>query len=105
MPLSARINKRSKKLRVLTASDSKSQRHYLKAVLERSRVNIDVILVDLEENLHHQPDCLPGFLDRLYSQCRVPILFNDSSMATKKLSTTDFGKKLTLKLTSLAARG
>ncbi len=113
-----------KKLRVLIVSDSESQRAYLKMVLERSGVqvvsavpigvelfkyveldNVDVVLVDLDENIQQTPDYLPELLDKLQNQCRMPILFNDSSMVTKKLSTADFGKKLTLKLTSLVARG
>lgn len=112
-----------KKLRVLIISDSESQRVYLKMVLERSGVqvvsavpigeelfryveleNVDAVLVDLDENNQHTPDYLPELLDRLQNQCRMPILFNDSSMIAKKLSTIDFGKKLTLKLTSLVSR-
>lgn len=112
-----------KKLRVLIVSDSEAQRAYLRMILERSGVlvvsavpigeelfryteldKVDVMLVDLDENIQNTPDYLPELLDRLQNECRIPILFNDSSMVAKKLSTIDFGKKLTLKLTSLVSR-
>jgi len=113
-----------KKLRVLIASDSESQRTYLRIALERSGMqvvsavalnedllnkfdqeNTDVLLVDLDENVQYPPDYLENLLDDLQERCGLPVLFNDSSAAGRRGSSVDLSKKLTLKLTSLIGRG
>jgi response regulator RpfG family c-di-GMP phosphodiesterase len=89
-----------KKLRILVASDSETQRSYLKMVLERSgaeivsavplddslfgrvnQANVDAVLVDLEAGTDYSPGYLEGLADRIQQQCKVPVLFNDSSFS------------------------
>jgi type II secretory pathway predicted ATPase ExeA len=118
------LRKDKKKLRILVASDSESQRTYLKMVLERSGMqvisavplseqfldqvdqeSVDVVLVDLDEHIEREPGHLDSLLDHLRDQCRLPVLFNDSSAATPNVTIGDLGKKLSIKLTSLMGRG
>jgi len=120
----ASLRKGKKKLRILVASDSESQRTYLKMVLERSGMQVvsavplteqlldrvdqdgvDVVLVDLDEHIEREPGYLDNLLDHLREQCRLPVLFNDSSAAAPNVTIGDLGKKLTIKLTSLMGRG
>ena len=120
-PTSLRQGK--KKLRIIVASDSETQRTYLKMVLERSGAHVvsvvsvseqipsqvdqegaDVVLVDLDEHIERKPGFLENLLDQLHDQCRVPVLFNDSSATGSDTAAGDLGKKLTLKLTSLMGR-
>jgi putative secretion ATPase (PEP-CTERM system associated) len=110
-------------MRVAIASDSEPQRNYLKMMLERSglkvvaalpvdddiveqlnRENVDVLLMDLDESAHRSRD-LDHLIDQVRSQCKIPVLFNDSSSAGKGGAISDLGRKLTLKLTSLISRG
>ena len=112
-----------RKLRILVASDSETQRSYLKMVLERSgaeivsavplddslfgrvdQANVDAVLVDLEAGTDHSPRYLEGLVDRIQQQCKVPVLFNDSSSSAVKPSKDDLGRKLSLKLTALIGR-
>lgn len=126
LALSVRPGQRSavkKKLRILVASESAQQRSYLKMVLERSGVdivsavplderlfgrvdqaNVDAVLVDIEEGTDYSPGYLEGLVDRIQQQCKVPVLFNDSSFSAAKPSKDDLGRKLSLKLTALIAR-
>jgi len=118
------LRKGKKKLRILVASDSESQRTYLKMVLERSGMqvvsavplseqlldrvdqeSVDVVLVDLDEHIEREPGYLDNLLDHLREQCRLPVLFNDSSAAAPNVTIGDLGKKLTIKLTSMMSRG
>jgi type II secretory pathway predicted ATPase ExeA/CheY-like chemotaxis protein len=118
------LRKGKKKLRILVASDSESQRSYLKMVLERSGMqvvsavplseqlldtvdqeSVDVVLVDLDEHIERESGYLDNLLDHLREQCRLPVLFNDSSAAATNVTIGDLGKKLTIKLTSLMGRG
>jgi predicted outer membrane repeat protein len=110
-------------MRVAIASDSERQRNYLKMMLERSglkvvatvpideyiveqlnRENADVLLMDLDEGAHRSHD-LDRLIDQVRSQCKIPVLFNDSSSAGSGGAISDLGRKLTLKLTSLIGRG
>lgn len=110
-------------MRVAIASDSERQRNYLKMMLERSglkvvaavpigdgiiaqlnREHVDVLLMDLDEGAHRSHD-LDRLIDQVQSQCRIPILFNDSSSVGTGGAISDLGRKLTLKLTSLIGRG
>lgn len=110
-------------MRVAIASDTERQRNYLKMLLERSglkvaaafpldediveqlnRENVDVLLMDLDEGAHRSHD-LDRLIDQIQSQCRIPVLFNDSSSAGTGGALSDLGRKLTLKLTSLIGRG
>ncbi len=112
-----------KKLRVLVASDSEAQRTYLKMVLERSgtqvisgvplddrlfgqidQQNVDAVLVDLDESTGRSPGYLEDLVDRIQHQCKIPVLFNDSSSSVTKPAKDDLGKKLSLKLTALIGR-
>jgi CheY-like chemotaxis protein len=110
-------------MRIAIASDSERQRNYLKMMLERSGLKVvaavpigeeiitqlnreqaDVLLMDLDEGVHRSQD-LDRLIERVQSQCRIPVLFNDSSPASTGSTITDLGRKLTLKLTSLIGRG
>jgi general secretion pathway protein A len=110
-------------LRIAIASDSERQRNYLKMMLERSGLQVvaavpigeeiiqqlgleqaDVLLMDLDEGAHHSHD-MDRLIEKVQAQCRVPVLFNDSSPAGKGSGILDLGRKLTLKLTSLIGRG
>jgi putative secretion ATPase (PEP-CTERM system associated) len=110
-------------MRVAIASDSERQRNYLRMMLERSGLKVvatvpisdelleqlnreqaDVLLMDLDENTHRSRD-LDHLADQVRSQCRIPVLFNDSSSAGTDGAIADLGRKLTLKLTSLIGRG
>jgi type II secretory pathway predicted ATPase ExeA len=112
-----------KKLRIIVASDSETQRTYLKMVLERSGAHVvsvvsvseqlpsqvgqedaDVVLMDLDEHIERKPGFLENLLDQLHDHCRVPVLFNDSSATGSDTTAGDLGKKLSLKLTSLMGR-
>lgn len=120
---SARRPAVKKKLRVLVASDSESQRAYLKMVLDRSGAevvagvplddrlfrqvdekNVDAVLVDLDDNTTRSPEYLERMVDRIHRQCRIPVLFNDSSSASDGTGRDDLGRKLSLKLTALTRR-
>jgi general secretion pathway protein A len=113
-----------RKLRVAIASDSERQRSYLKAILERSGFqvvaavpvseelvsqvrggSVEVLLMDLDESIARRPYDLERLIDRVREECRIPVLFNDSSSAGVSGAISDIGRKLTLKLTSLIGRG
>ncbi len=113
-----------RKLRVAIASDSDRQRNYLKMTLERSGLqvvmaiaigeelieqldqeNVDVLLMDLDEGVARRPHDLDRLIDQVQSKCKIPVLFNDSSLAGAGGAISDLGRKLTLKLTSLIGRG
>jgi putative secretion ATPase (PEP-CTERM system associated) len=119
---SARVSSK-RAMRVVIASDSEQQRNYLKMMLERSGLKVtaavpigeeiipqlgreqaDVLLIDLDESAHRSHD-LDRLIDQIQSQCRIPVLFNDSSPASTGGAISDLGRKLTLKLTSLIGRG
>jgi CheY-like chemotaxis protein len=110
-------------MRIAIASDSERQRNYLKMMLERSglkvvaavpvneeiidrlnREQVDVLLMDLGESSHRSDD-LDRLIEQVQGQCRVPVLFNDSSSGDAGNAISDLGRKLTLKLTSLIGRG
>jgi DNA-binding NarL/FixJ family response regulator len=110
-------------MRVAIASDSDRQRNYLKLMLERSgmkvvtvmpigddiveqlsRENADVLLMDLDEGSRRLHD-LDRLIDQVRSDCRIPVLFNDSSSNDTNDTVSDSGRKLTLKLTSMFGRG
>jgi DNA-binding NarL/FixJ family response regulator len=110
-------------LRIAIASDSERQRNYLKMILERSGLQVvaavpigeeiiqqlgleqvDVLLMDLDEGAQRSHD-LDRLIEKVQTQCHVPVLFNDSSSAGKGSVISDLGRKLTLKLTSLIGRG
>lgn len=112
-----------REMRVAIASESERQRNYLKMMLERSglkvvaavpigdelveqlsREQVDVLLMDLDEGADRSRD-LDRLIDRIRSQCKIPVLFNDSSSADSGGAISDLGRKLTLKLTSLIGRG
>jgi type II secretory pathway predicted ATPase ExeA len=112
-----------RKLRVAIASDSERQRSYLKMMIERSGLqvvvsssigediigkleheSVDVLLVDMDEGSVHQPYELDRLIDQVQSKCKIPVLFNDSSAAGAGGSLVDLGRKLSLKLSSLASR-
>jgi general secretion pathway protein A len=114
----------NRKLRIAIASDSERQRSYLKAILERSGFqvvaavpvgeelvsqvrgeNVEVLLMDLDEGIARRPYDLERLIDRVREECRIPVLFNDSSSAGVSGVISDIGRKLTLKLTSLIGRG
>lgn len=120
---SARKPSVKKKLRVLVATDSEPQRAYLKMVLERSGAdvvsavplddrlfrqidekNVDAVLVDLDDNATRSPEYLERMVDRIHQQCRIPVLFNDSSSVSDSTGRDDLGRKLSLKLTALTGR-
>jgi hypothetical protein len=65
---------------------------------------VDAVLVDLEEGTDYSPGYLEGLVDRIQQQCKVPVLFNDSSSSAVKPSKDDLGRKLSLKLTALIGR-
>jgi type II secretory pathway predicted ATPase ExeA len=109
-------------MRVAIASDSERQCSYLKMMLERSglkvvaaipigdglveqlnREQVDVLLMDLDEGAHRSRD-LDRLIDQVRSQCKIPVLFNDSSSAGTGGAISNLGRKLTLKLTSLIGR-
>ena len=69
-----------------------------------NREQADVLLMDLNETAHRSRD-LDRLIERVQSQCRIPVLFNDSSPAGTGGAISDLGRKLTLKLTSLIGRG
>ena len=118
----ARSRPKIPQLRIAIASDSEQQRNYLKMTLEQSgiqvvatlpvdeelvalnREDVDVLLVDLNEDVAHQAYDLDRLIDEVQSRCRIPVLFNDSSSAGASSATSDLGRKLTLKLTSLVGR-
>jgi predicted outer membrane repeat protein len=110
-------------MRVAIASESERQRNYLKMMLERSglkvvaavpigdalveqlnREQVDVLLMDLDESADRSRD-LDRLIEQVRSQCKIPVLFNDSSSAGSGGAISDLGRKLTLKLTSLIGRG
>jgi predicted outer membrane repeat protein len=110
-------------MRVAIASESERQRNYLKMMLERSglkvvaavpigdelveqlnREQVDVLLMDLDESAHRSRD-LDRLIDQVRCECKIPVLFNDSSSAGSGGAISDLGRKLTLKLTSLIGRG
>ena len=66
--------------------------------------NVDAVLVDLKEGTDYSPGCLDELVDRIQQQCKVPVLFNDSSSSTVKPSKDDPVRKLSLKLTALIGR-
>jgi hypothetical protein len=65
---------------------------------------VDVLLMDLGESSHRSDD-LDRLIEQVQGQCRVPVLFNDSSSGDAGNAISDLGRKLTLKLTSLIGRG
>jgi predicted outer membrane repeat protein len=69
-----------------------------------NRENADVLLMDLDEGAQRSYD-LDRLIDQVQSQCRIPVLFNDSSSTGTGGAISDLGRKLTLKLTSLIGRG
>jgi DNA-binding NarL/FixJ family response regulator len=110
-------------MRIAIASDSERQCNYLKMLLERSglkvvvaapigegiieqigRENVDVLLMDLDESVKRSYD-LDRLIEKIQTQCRVPVLFNDSASVANGGALSDLGRKLTLKLTSLIGRG
>jgi putative secretion ATPase (PEP-CTERM system associated) len=110
-------------MRIAIASDSERQRNYLKMMLERSGLKVvaavpigeeiiqqlgqeqvDVLLMDLDEGAHRSHD-LDRLIEKVQTQCRVPVLFNDNSSAGNGSAISDLGRKLTLKLTTLIGRG
>jgi len=124
-PNSASRRKR-KKLRIAIASNTEKQRVYLKKLLEECDMCIvasvpvtkqlldqidqnqaDALLVDLDENFDPEQGSIDSVLDYLMEDCRLPVLFNDSSnnMAGSSEFPDEFGKKLTLKLTTLIKHG
>jgi hypothetical protein len=60
--------------------------------------------MDLDEGAHRSHD-LDRLIERVQSQCSIPVLFNDSSSAGAGGVISDLGRKLSLKLTSLIGRG
>ena len=107
-----------KKLRVAVICDTDGDHTYLKNALEKcglqvvamlplARIpnattdfnNADILFVDLNENIDQELQ----ELDQLLEQCRLPVLYSDSSDTRLGLAdaTGNFGKKLTLKLASL----
>jgi hypothetical protein len=60
--------------------------------------------MDLDEGAHRSYD-LDRLIEKVQTQCRVPVLFNDNSSAGNANAILDLGRKLTLKLTSLIGRG
>lgn len=111
-----------RKPRLAIASNSERQRNHLKAMLEQSGLKVvaavpigdemverlnreqaDVLLIDLDEGAHSSHD-LNQLIDRIQNQCRIPVLFNDSSSTGTGSAFSDLGRKLTLKLTSLIGR-
>jgi type II secretory pathway predicted ATPase ExeA len=105
-----------KKLRIVIASDSTSQRERLRTVLEKfgmeviaavglyeddlrriPRQGVDVVLVDLDENVEQEL----YFLEEILGKLDMPILFSDSTAPHNTSNPRDFEKKLTLKLFSL----
>ncbi|BAV33925.1 general secretion pathway protein [Sulfuricaulis limicola] len=118
---SARVSPR-RPMRIAIASESERQRHYLKMTLERSglrvvaavpigdglveqlnREQVDVLLMDLDEGAERSRD-LDRLIEQVRNQCKIPVLFNDSSSAGSGGAISDLGRKLTLKLTSLIGR-
>jgi CheY-like chemotaxis protein len=116
-------NSSKRVMRIAIASDSERQRNYLKMMLERSGLKVvaavpigeeiiqqigqeqvDVLLMDLDEGAHRSYD-LDRLIEKVQTQCRVPVLFNDNSSAGNANAILDLGRKLTLKLTSLIGRG
>jgi type II secretory pathway predicted ATPase ExeA len=109
-------------MRVAIASESERQRNYLKMILERSGLKVvaavpigdelveqlnqeqvDVLLMDLDESAHRLHD-LDHLIDQVRNQCKIPVLFNDSSSVGTGSAISDLSRKLTLKLTSLIGR-
>lgn len=110
-------------MRIAIASQSERQRNYLKMALERSglkvvtavpvsdelvaqlsREEVDVLLMDLDEGAYSTQD-LERLIDQVRTQCRIPVLLNDSSSAGTGGVASDLGRTLTLKLPSLIGRG
>jgi predicted outer membrane repeat protein len=60
--------------------------------------------MDLDESADRSRD-LDCLIEQVRSQCKIPVLFNDSSSAGSGGAISDLGRKLTLKLTSLIGRG
>jgi DNA-binding NarL/FixJ family response regulator len=73
-------------------------------ITQLNREQADVLLMDLDEGVHRSQD-LDRLIERVQSQCKIPVLFNDSSPANTGGTIADLGRKLTLKLTSLIGRG
>jgi general secretion pathway protein A len=107
-----------KKLRVAVICDAGGDRTTLKNALEKCGLqvvailpferipnaatdfnNADILFVDLNENI----DQVLQQLDQLLEECRLPVLYSDSSDTRLGLAdaTGNFGKRLTLKLASL----
>jgi general secretion pathway protein A len=107
-----------KKLRVAVICDAGGDRTTLKNALEKCGLqvvailpferipnvatdfnNADILFVDLNENI----DQVLQQLDQLLDECRLPVLYSDSSDTRLGLAdaTGKFGKRLTLKLASL----
>jgi hypothetical protein len=67
----------------------------------------DVLLVDLDDSFERDQETIDSMLDYLMEECRLPVLFNDSS--ADRISPAEipdeFGKKLSLKLTTLIEHG
>ncbi len=60
--------------------------------------------MDLDDNATRSPEYLERMVDRIHRQCRIPVLFNDSSSASDSTGRDDLGRKLSLKLTALTSR-
>lgn len=107
-----------KKLRVAVICNTDDHRTYLKNALEKCGLqvvailsferipnvatdfnNADILFVDLNENIDQELQQL----DHLLEQCNLPVLYSDSTDTRLGLADTtgNFGKRLTLKLTSL----
>lgn len=107
-----------KKLRVAVICNTDNHRMYLKNALEKCGLqvvailsferipnvatdfnNADILFVDLNENIDQELQQL----DHLLEQCNLPVLYSDSTDTRLGLADTsgNFGKRLTLKLTSL----
>lgn len=107
-----------KKLRVAVICNNDDHRVFLKSALEKCGLqvvavlsfeltpnvatdfnNADILFVDLNENIDQELQQL----DHLLEQCRLPVLYNDSSDTRLGIADTseNFGKRLTFKLTSL----
>lgn len=65
--------------------------------------NIDAVLVDLNVESGQDLFNLANLLDRLQRECRLPVLFNDSSASMSDATVKDLGRKLYSKLTSLTS--
>lgn len=106
------------KLRVAIASGSERQRNNLKAILEKSGLQVvidrapneqflilidsgqaDVLLVDLDEEIEEEL----GFVELLLERSTLPILFNDSASTRMDAAScnSEWGRALARKLRSL----